>query len=189
MAIVLYLGKDVKSYKANSKEKIEEYLNEGRIRCDLCAQPTTRHSSYMRGIKETGERIELIVVYCRACNNFHALLPDFILPHKQYSGNEIESVIIDSATQSTLEIDTAASESTVRRWIRQIGDRVKMAVSVLKYLYMQMGRIISETRIETGNAYGELEQLLSMAPEETRYTNNFGLANIWLGKHSRKSLI
>ena len=189
MAIVLYLGKNVKQYDEISKEIIKDHVAGGRIRCDMCSQPMNRHSSYTRGIRETGEKIVITLVQCRRCNNYHALLPDFLLPHKQYSGNEIESVIIDSATQPTNQIETEASESTVKRWIKQIGDRIKMAVSVLKIVFMEMGRVISEIRIETGNAYNELEQVLNMAPEATKYTNNLGLANIWLGKHSRKSMI
>jgi len=198
MAIVMYLGRNVKEYNGNAEkkergesaeEKIKRYIEEGRIRCDICTQSMKKHSKYPRGIKETGEELEIIVVYCNVCNKWHALLPDFLLSHKQYSVNEIERVIIDSATASALEIDTEASESTVKRWISQIGERLKMAVGVLKYLFMQMGSAISETLIEAGHIYNELEQVLDMAPEDAKHSNRIGLANIWLGKHNRRELI
>jgi len=189
MAIVLYLGWNVKGYEESAEEQIEQYIEEGRIRCDNCAQPMRRHSKYRRGIKETGQKIEISVVRCKACKKGHALLPDFLLPHKQYSSAEIESVIIDSATLPAIEIETEASESTVKRWIAQVKEKVKMAVSVLKYIFMRMGGNISEIMIETGEAYSELEQVLDMAPKTAKHSNRFGLANIWLGKHNRKALI
>jgi hypothetical protein len=189
MAIILYLGRSVKDYEKISEEKIKQNIIEGRIRCDICTNPIKRHSKYKRSIKETGEEIEITVTYCENCNAWHALLPDFLLPYKHYSGNEIESVIIDSAAQSTKEIETAASESTVRRWIAQIGERVKMAVGVLKYMFKQAGRAISEIIIEAGHIYSELEQVLELMPKPIKYTNKLGLANIWLGTRNRKDLI
>jgi hypothetical protein len=186
----MYFGRTVKEYNETAEKKIKQILEEGRIRCENCTQPMKRHSSYIRGIKETGQKVAITVIYCKACKKYHVLLPDFLLPYKQYSGNEIESVIIDSATLPTIEIETAASESTVRRWITQIGERLKMAMGILKYLFMQMGQIISEIMIEVGHTYSELEQVLEMAPENVKYSGNrLGLANIWLGKHSRKELI
>jgi hypothetical protein len=190
MTIVLYLGKNVKEYNEHSKEIIKQYMKERRILCDVCTQQMRRHSSYTRGIKETGQNIEITLVYCRKCRKGHALLPDFLLPYKQYSGDEIEGVIIDSGTLPVSQIDTDASESTVRRWLVQIGERINMAMGVLKYLFMQMGRIISEAMIEAGRAYSELEQILSLSPNPVKHSGNkLGLANLWLGKHSRKRLI
>jgi len=189
MAIIMYLGRDVKEYTEISQKKIEEYMEAGRIRCDVCAQVMSLHSKYERGVRDTGEKIEINIAYCKKCNKWHALLPDFLTPYKQYSCVEIESVIIDSATQTTIKIDTEASESSVRRWISQIGDRLKMAVGILKYIFMQMGRSISEIRIDTGGIYSELEQVLEMAPEAVKHSNKLGLANIWLARHNRKELI
>ena len=92
----MYLGKDVKEYKKCGEEIINEQMKNGNIRCELCTRTINRHSSYERGIKESGEKIKIIMVWCDDCNHGHALLPDFLLPHKHYSGNEIESVMIDS---------------------------------------------------------------------------------------------
>lgn len=191
MSIVMFLGRDVKEYESLSDEIIDRCISTGKIRCELCARPVGRHSKYVRGKKESGERLTIVMVWCKKCKHGHALLPDFILPHKHYSGNEVESVIIDSATTPAAEIATDASASTVRRWISQIGERIMRAISILKYLYMQlMCRAISEMAIEPGFGYAELEQLLGTAPKAERHSGNkLGLANIWLGCHGRRVYI
>jgi len=129
-----------------------------------------------------GEKLRITVVWCRKCKKWHSLLPDFLLPNKHYSGNEVESVIIDSGSQAIDEIDTEASDSTVRRWIKQIGKRIRQAVSKLKYLFGKSGQVVSETAIDAGHCYSELEQILEMAPRPVKCSGNkLGLANIWLG--------
>jgi len=188
--IILYLGRNVKEYKESAPSKIAQYIKEGRIRCDICTQPIGHHSSYTRGIKETIQKITIAVVYCKKCKRGHALLPDFLLPYKQYSGDEIESVIIDSTTLPINQIDTEASESTVRRWIVQVVNKIKMAISKLKYQFIQTYQPISEIRLELGSAYNELEQILYMHPTPIKYSGNkLGLANILLSIHSRKEFI
>jgi len=181
MSIVIYLGCDVKEYEEKSEEFIHQALSSEKLKCELCLQAMSRHSSYERGIRETGQKISITVVWCSKCRKWHALIPDFLLPRKHYSGNEIEGVIIDSATLPVNQIDTEASESTVRRWIRQVGDSVRQAVSRLKYLFGRAAQTVSEIAIDTGHCYSELEQILEMAPGAIKYSGNkFGQANIWL---------
>ena len=182
MSIVLFLGSDIKEYEEKSAEIIEHAINKGTIQCELCLRPMAVHSSYERGIKETGERIEITMVWCKKCRNWHALLPDFLLPHKHYSGNEVEIVIIDGATMPVSEIDTAASESTVRRWLKQVGERIVQAVGKLKYHFGRDSRAVNEVAIVAGYCFNELEQVLEMAPAVVKCSKNkLGLANIWLG--------
>ena len=182
MSIVLHLGRDVKEYKEKSEEIILQAIAEGRFGCEFCLHPMVRHSNYDRGIKETGQKLTITMVWCKACEKFHALLPDFLLPRKHYSGNEIESVLIDSGSLPVKEIDTEASEPTVRRWIQQVGERIKQAIGILKYLFRRAGQAVGEVAIDAGHCYSELEQVLERAPREVRYSGNkLGLANIWLG--------
>jgi len=182
MPIVIHLGRDVKEYESKSEEIILQAIAEARFGCEFCLRPMARHSNYDRSIKETGQTLTITMVWCKACRNFHALLPDFLLPRKHYSGNEIEGVIIDSGTLPVNQIDTEASEPTVRRWIQQIGERIKQAISMLKYLFWRAGQAVSEIAIDTGHCYSELEQVLEKAPRSVRYSGNkLGLANIWLG--------
>jgi hypothetical protein len=190
MSIVLYLGGNLKEYEEKSKEIIKQSIGDGRFRCELCLHPMTRHSSYMRGIKETGQEIEITMVWCRACREYHALLPDFLLANKHYSGNEIESVIIDSATEAVSHIDTTASESTIRRWINQIGEKVKQAVGILKLLFGRSGKALSEIAIDPGPCYSELEQVLEMAPSSIKCSGNkLGIANMWLSTNGQPAFI
>ena len=191
MAIITYLGRDVKEYEKISEKIITRLISEGHILCESCLQPMARHSSYDRGIKEIkGQKITITIVWCRKCRKWHALLPDFLLPHKHYSGNEIEGVIIDSETVPVSQIDTEASESTLRRWIRQIGDRIRQAVGLLKYIFRCLGQPVSETAIDPGPAYSELEQILEMAPSAVKYSGNkLGCANLWLGTNELKVYI
>jgi hypothetical protein len=182
MSIVMFLGREIKEYEEKSAEIIERTIKKGDIRCELCLRPMAVHSNYVRGIKETGDRITITMVWCRKCRKWHALLPDFLLPRKHYSGNEIESVIIDGGTMSVSQIDTEASESTVRRWLNQIGERIKQAVGKLKYRFGHKGRSVSEVAIDTGYCFDELEQVLEIAPSKAKCCGNkLGLANIWLG--------
>jgi len=186
----LHLGNNVKEYIERGHEMIEEYIKAGGIRCDICTEPMKRHSSYVRGIKETGEKLTIIIVRCGDCMRGRALLPDFILANKHFSANEIEAVIIENAEKPVGQIDTAASEPTVRRWIRQIGEGVERAVSVVKSLFAEMGQAISEIAINAVSGYAELEQVLEMAPEQVKYSGNkLGLANLWLGRFNRESYI
>jgi len=191
MPIVLCLGRNVNEYIKNSAEIISEAINNGIFRCELCLKLMRRHSSYSRGIKETGQRIQITIVGCRACKNYHALLPDFLLPNKHYSGGEIEGVIIESEERPIDHIETAASESTVRRWIKQVGERIKQAVNILKYLFfMKAGQLMSEIRIDPGHCYSELEQVLERAPRAVKYSGcKLGLANIWLGTNKTPAYI
>jgi hypothetical protein len=182
MSIVLFSGRNVKEYTEQNEEIIQALISEGAFRCEFCLRPMARHSSYMRKIKETGQEIVINVVWCNKCRKWHALLPDFLLPNKHYSGNEIESVIIDSAFNAVSRIETEASEATVRRWIRQIGRKIEQAVSHLKFLFRQKGHTLSEVSITPGPGYSELEQILEMAPSALKYCGNkLGLANLWLG--------
>jgi len=181
-SIIMFLGRDIKEYEKESLGKIKLAISKGKLLCEKCLRPLAVHSSYLRGIKETGAKIRITMVWCRKCRKWHAVLPDFLLPNKHYSGNEIESVIIDGATTPTNQIDTKASESTVKRWLKQIGERIVQAVGKLKYHFGRGGQAVCEVAIEAGYCYSELEQVLEMAPPpEVKWSGNkLGLANIWL---------
>ena len=183
MPIVMYLGKNINDYREKSKEIIDKALSNGEIRCEFCTKGMLYHSNYNRNIKETSEELTIIMVCCRPCDNWHSLQPDFLLPHKHYSGNEIENVIIESITEPIISIETMASLSTVIRWIEQIGERITGAIGKLKILFKQMGTAINEIVISPDHCYSELEQILELAPTNLKYSgNNLGLANIWLRK-------
>jgi len=181
-SIVMFLGREIKEYEEKSLEIIKLAIAKGKLLCERCFEPLAVHSSYWRGIKETGAHIRIKMVWCGKCKTWHAVLPDFLLPDKHYSGNEIEGVIIDGATTPINQIDTKASESTVRRWLKQIGERIVKAVGKLKYRFGRDGHTVNEVAIDAGYCYSELEQVLEKAPATVKSSGNkLGLANIWLG--------
>jgi len=181
-SIVMFLGREIKEYEEKSLEIIKLAIGKGELLCERCLQQLSVHSSYPRGIKEAGAHIRITMVWCRKCRIWHAVLPDFLLPNKHYSGNEIEGVIIDGETTPANQIDTKASESTVRRWLSQIGERIVQAVGKLKYHFGRDGHAVNEVAIDAGYCYCELEQVLEMALVTVKSCGNkLGLANIWLG--------
>jgi hypothetical protein len=196
----MYLGKSVKEYsdkvkeiidnKIKGREKIKKLVGECGIQCEQCFCLMSVHSKYERNIVDLKETIVIFVVWCMACKVWHALLPDFLLPHKHYSADEIEGVMIDSASSPLTEIEREASEPTVRRWIREIGHRVIKTVSILKALFRRLGQPISEVAITPSAPYNELEQILEMAPNPLNFSGNkLGLANIWLKSNDTPSHI
>ena len=197
MSIVIFLGKDVNEYNEISLKTIKNAINNKKLLCEYKLAPLKIHLHYTREIKYGANKLEkakikIYFLICKECErqHGHAVLPDFLSPYKQYSADEIESVIIDSASQPVSEIDTEASESTIRRWIKHVGGRITRAVSVLKAVFMDVGRVIAEVRLTPGHCYSELEQLLEMAPGTLKYGGNkLGLANIWLSRHNRRVYI
>ena len=189
MPIIMFLGKNVKEYLEKNSEIIKGAINGGSLLCELCLSPLRRHSVYERKIKETSKQITITIVWCRACKKYHALLPDFLLQRKHYSGNEVERVMID-CTMPVSEIETEASESTVRRWIKSVGESIRGAVGKLKLRFGRAGRAVSEVAIDAGTAYGELEQIFEMAPSAIDWSGNrLGLANLWLRAEAMASYI
>jgi hypothetical protein len=164
-------------------------LADGRLCCGKCFKRYRLNTSYERHVKETGETLRIQVVYCKSCKEYHALLPDFISPYKQYSAAEIEKVVTDRSRVS--DIPTQASESTVRRWKVQIGERTMRANSTLKARLIEMlVKAVSEIYLEGKTIYEELAHLLSRFPERPERSGTaIGEANIWLGSWNKRAYI
>jgi hypothetical protein len=143
------------------------------------------HSYYERGVKETGDRIGIPVLRCKSkCEKGQAVLPDFISKHKHYSLYEIEKVVSLAQTENKKTIATEASESTILRWIRQVGERITAATSVVKAAFACMGAAVSELALDKRGGFAGLESLLDMAPRRVRHSGTtLGLANLWLMMH------
>jgi hypothetical protein len=183
MPIITHICDTVKEYNENSEKRVRQYITEDKILCPKCLKPMRIHSSYAHGVKEVGVDIKIFVVRCKSkCEKGEALLPDFMLPNKQYSAKEIETVVSLGEIKRVSEVDTSASESTVRRWKKQIGDRIAAAISVVKALYVDIGAAVSELALEDGDGFAGLEALLDMAPRRIRHSGStLGLAILWLG--------
>ena len=117
MPITAYLGSTASDYK----NKSHILLRSLDIYCSN--HPTERmvvHDKYPRTIKETGDQISVYRLICYQCKSTVAVLPDFLLPYKQFSAGEIEAVLIDSGSMSVYDIDTDASVYTVRLWLKSL---------------------------------------------------------------------
>jgi len=123
MSIIASLGKGVKEYLASYLSLLEnmEFFCEKHP-----GQRLAYHGTYTRSVKETGEEIPIQRLICYECKKAKtggtiSVLPDFIKPRKQYSGVEINSVIEQSsAGKNPYNVDSTASVSTIRRWLREI---------------------------------------------------------------------
>ena len=105
----------------------------GVVVCVLCFGQLRYHDIYDRHIRdEDGCRHWGWVVqgYCKTCKKYPSIQPDFIMPHKHYSAEVIESVIAESESGRVVEQfgGCAADVSTMRRWIKQFNVRGVSAV-------------------------------------------------------------
>ena len=176
MSIIAHLGTNVKEYQ----EKHQEILQGLNIFCqDHLFAKMCPHAQYKRTIKETEEKIWIQRLICHICRKTESILPDFLQPHKHYSANEIESVIIQAETTCVYDIETAVSTYTVRRWIKTVRDKVATSVSLLKSLLLE-----KELKIPNEIELGELsilEQIKLLAQHLGKVHNSgnlLGLADI-----------
>ena len=182
MPIIAHICDSVKEYISGGAGLVLKMVAEGLYRCQICFKALHIHSWYTRRAKETGEVIIVAILRCESkCAKGDALLPDFISPRKHYSIREIEKVVSEAQSHRVSEIDTAASESTARRWIAQVGERMEAAASVIKAAFVGMGAAVSELLLDPRGGFAELESLLDRAPRRVRHSGTtLGLANIWL---------
>jgi len=140
-----------------------------------------QHDHYTRKIKEKEEEIEIYRYICYKCGKTTAILPDFVLPYKQYSADEIESVLIDAQSMRASDIDTEASESTVRRWIKEMNKKVEEWISLLKaHLYKIELRIKSEITYKGLTIIEQLELVTEELPKIRCSGNKLGHAAIYV---------
>ena len=139
------------------------------------------HDQYARGIKETGEKILINRLICPICRCTIAVLPDFLLPYKQYSANEIEAVLIDAETINVYGIETKASVYTVRRWIKTMQPRVTAWISLLKTRAVELtGNAVSEVRLAGLGLISQIQCLSEYLPKIRYCGNMLGFASIYL---------
>jgi len=178
MLIIAYLGTSVKEYLEKAQGMVA-----GLGMC--CPKhPEKRmafHDTYPRTIKETGEKIDIQRLICYECRSTIAILPDFLLPNKHYSANEIESVILQSeAGSSVYDIDTAAAVCTVRRWLSGIPEKLTEQVSKLKSLAIENYACpISEVTHKDLSLMEQIRHISQRLPK-IRYSGNLlGYAGIY----------
>jgi len=122
MAIIASLGNSVNEY-------IDQYLTLlGGMEFFCEKHPEQRlayHGTYTRTIKDVEVEIPIQRLICYKCKNANmggtvSVLPDFLKPRRQFTNEAVASVVEQSrAGKTPYEMDTKASISTVRRWLRE----------------------------------------------------------------------
>jgi ribosomal protein S27AE len=180
MAIITYLGRNVNEYR----EKSEKILRAKEIYCPKHPdEKMAMHDNYQRGIKESGEKIQIMRLICNKCGGTQAILPDFLLPYKQYSADEIEAVIMDAETNDVYEIETKASVYTIRRWIKELSEKMKSWISVMKAILIEMhGYTPSEISMAGMTPIEQIRELKQQLPKIKASGNLLGYASMYAVK-------
>jgi hypothetical protein len=179
MSISAQLGSSVKEYR----EKQQEILQGLFIFCQKHhLERMCPHAQYKRTIKETKEEIWIQRLICHICDKTVSIIPDFLQPYKQYSANEIESVIIQAETTDIYDIETAASVYTVRRWIKTVWNKVTTSISLLKSQVLEkMLKPIDEIELAKLSLLEQVKFLAQHLPKVKNSGNMLGLADILTG--------
>lgn len=95
------------------------FLRGQALQCPLCFGAVKCKDTRKRILRiSNGQTIWLQItrVKCRQCGRLHSLLPDCVVPYKQYSKMTIQQALQYKSCSKTLNI--AAEESTINRWRR-----------------------------------------------------------------------
>ena len=181
--IIAYLGRNVKDYRKNFLRYLEKLI----LLCPVCSSNTVFHDCYDRHI-HIDEKIDWISIQrlkCLGCGKTHAVLPDFIRPYKHYSACDAEIVLRDHEEGIPVEqIETAASISTVIRWIKEFNHNGQQMVGALRsLLFRYTGRFVNELKLVYRKTFGIMEQLLQVLPQIESSNLTIGETNIWLSNH------
>jgi hypothetical protein len=181
--IIAYLGRNVKDYRQN----FLRYMEALELNCPECGGKTSYHDSYNRHV-HIGEVVEWIAIYrvkCSKCNVTHAVIPDFIRPYKHYSACDSEMALRDMEEGIPAEkIETAASISTLKRWMAEFREKGPQAAGMLRSLLYKLYRHTVSELIFTGlNIFATLERILTEFPDIESSNLTIGEANLWVTNH------
>ena len=122
MAIIAFLGNNVNEYI----DQYQALLGNMEFFCEQHPeQRLAYHGTYTRTVKDAEIDIPIQRLICYKCKKAKmggsiSVLPDFLKPRRQFTNEALESVAGQSkAGKSPYEMDTKASISTIRRWLRE----------------------------------------------------------------------
>lgn len=181
--IIAYLGRNVKDYRQN----FLRYLEALKLSCPECDGKTRYHDSYDRHV-HIGEVVEWITinrVKCSRCNATHAVIPDFMRPYKHYSACDSEMALRDMEDSIPAEqVETAASISTLKRWMAEFREKGPQAAGILRSLLFKVyERTVNELVFRELNIFCTLEMILSKFPKVKSSNLAIGETNLWLTNH------
>lgn len=90
-----------------------------RTTCPKCGGKLKHYDTVKRIVRMKGgliERTKISRVYCSACGAVHRLLPENLLPFKQYEAEIIFGVLEGLITSDTLGFEDYPCEMTMLRW-------------------------------------------------------------------------
>lgn len=187
--IIAYLGRNVKDYR----QKFLRYLEELELICPVCGGKTVYHDNYDRHL-HIGEVVEWIIIHrvkCSGCNATHAVIPDFIRPYKHYSACDTEMALRDMEDGiPTEKVETAASISTLKRWMAEFREKGNQAVGMLRSLLFRLyHNTVSELFLTRLNIFTTLERILTEFPDVQSSNLTIGEANLWITNHAAGNFI
>lgn len=94
--------------------------------CKHCGGHTKPYDRVKRILKMKGGNKRYIWVQryqCPDCGKIHRVLPDYILPYKQYDAEIIRGVIEGIITPDTYGYEDYPCDKTMERWMN-VGDRL-----------------------------------------------------------------
>jgi hypothetical protein len=122
MAIIAFLGNSVNEYI----DRYQTLLGSMEFFCEKHPeQRLAYHGTYTRTVKDAEVEIPIQRLICCKCKKAKmggsvSVLPDFLKPRRQFTNEAVESVAEQSkAGKNPYEMDTKASISTIRRWLRE----------------------------------------------------------------------
>lgn len=91
--------------------------------CPDCGGERKRYDKVLRTVREKGgQKIQVTIhrLQCTVCRKIRRVLPDNILPHKQYHRAIINGVLNGTITPNVIEYEDYPCEVTMRRWTRNL---------------------------------------------------------------------
>jgi hypothetical protein len=148
------------------RDTAKDLVGRGVVLCAICMGFFTVHNAYQRGVKDWDSSQEygwIAQLCCDVCKKYPSLIPDFIMPHKHYKAEVIESVINEHESGHIIEHlgGCSADISTMRRWVRQFKERGTLAVGwLLSILLSLYNRRISLLKLQNMTLLKQLARLL-----------------------------
>ena len=147
----------------------KDLTSRGVVKCVICGRPLSVHGAYRRHYRDDeGNSHDGWVAqgHCATCNVFPSLIPSFLMPHKHFSAEVIESALKRSEGGPGLGSgDCPANDSTIYRWISQFRERGTRAVGwLLSTLLAVFGRHVSMLELRNRGLLGQLGRLVREFP-------------------------
>lgn len=127
-AITMIILKSEKSNKniKNIIKKYEKKINYGYLRCPKCqSSQLIRWGTYERTAIYIGEsqveekRLTIQRYRCKSCGKTHGILPEGLIPYKQFATDIITEVLLNPYSKNINDITNYISYETIKRWQKQ----------------------------------------------------------------------